>query len=139
MANDRSGGKLILMQVPIHRTGDKNMFKQKVFAVAAVAVAIGLPGLVVPEPASAGMFDMMNPSRWFGGNRDYYDDDYRYGYGRGRYGYGGPYGWGGGPYGWGGGPYGWGGGYPGYGYGYPYGVVPGAGTTQKQAPPRLPE
>jgi hypothetical protein len=65
------------------------MFKQKVFAVAAGAVAIGLSGLVAPEPASAGMFDMMNPSRWFGNNNNRYYEDDSY-YRGGRYGYGGP-------------------------------------------------
>ena len=45
--------------------------------------AIGLGAVTVAE---AGMFDMMNPSRWFGGgDRDY--DRHRYGYG----GFGGPY------------------------------------------------
>lgn len=80
--------------------------------VIQLVIAAGM-GLGAISVAGAGMFDMMNPSRWFGDrDRDY--DRHRYG------GYG-PYGWGGGPYGWGGGPYGWGGGGP-YGWGGgPYG------------------
>ncbi|MEA3410805.1 MAG: hypothetical protein U9R74_04615 [Pseudomonadota bacterium] len=112
------------------------MFKPRLIAFAAAVATVGLSGVAVPGTASAGMFDMMNPSKWFNSssNRDrYYDRDYYYGRG--------PYGYGGGPYGWGGGYPGYGYGYPGYGfpgYGYPYGGVPGAGTTQQQAP-RLPE
>jgi len=74
------------------------------------------------------MGDMMNPSKWTGGNkdRDRYNDDYGPGYGYGGYpgyGYGGPgYGYGGAP--------GYGG-YPGYGgdpgYGSGYGGDPGYG------------
>ena len=75
------------------------------------------------------MGNIMNPSRWFGGDHDRYYD-------RGYYGYGGPYG-GYGPWGYGGygGPYGpWGGGYPGYGYGAPvvapYAVAPAAPAAE---------
>jgi len=81
------------------------------------------------------MGNMMNPSKWMGGNKDndrY--DDYRGGPG---YGYGGPgYGYYGGYPGYGGPGYGYYGGYPGYGgpgYGYggypAYGGYPGYGGT----------
>jgi hypothetical protein len=113
-------------------------------AVTALALGAVAPAKVLP----AGMFDMMNPGKWFGDDDDYYGRYGRYGYGP--YGYGGgPYGWGGGPYGWGGphggwgGPYGWGGGpygwggYPGYGAGNTIVVTP-KGSDEKSAP-RLPE
>jgi hypothetical protein len=59
-------------------------------------LTVGLGSLVTAQMAQAFDFgNMMNPSRWFGGDRDRYYDDYRYG----RYGYGGPYGGWGGPYG----------------------------------------
>jgi hypothetical protein len=67
--------------------------------------------------------DMMNPSKWMGGNknRDRDDRDYYgpgYGYGGPGWGYGGPgYGYGGPGYGYGGPGYGYGG--PGWGYGAP--------------------
>jgi hypothetical protein len=95
--------------------------------------------------SSANAFDMgnmMNPSKWMGGNKDKdrYDDygpgpGYGYGGGPG-YGYGpGPgYGYGGGPgYGYGPGPgYGYGGG-PGYGYGgNPAYSAPGAGSNDAE-------
>lgn len=103
-------------------------------AVIATSIGVGAIGA-----AYAGMFDMMNPSRWFGGNRDYYDYDRygRYGYG-GPHGYG-PYGYGGGPYGYG--PYGYGGGWghPGYG-GYPSTIVVNPRSEGgSKATPRLPE
>lgn len=105
----------------------------------AIAAVLGLGSTL--NVAQAGMFDMINPSRWFDNDRDDY-----YGYG-GPYGHGpyGPYGYG--PYGYGG-PYGGWGGYPGYGYpgyGYPgYGpstivVNPGAQQGQQQQQQRLPE
>ncbi|MGB5540792.1 MAG: hypothetical protein WBO37_11930 [Gammaproteobacteria bacterium] len=83
------------------------------------------------------MGNMMNPSKWMGGNNDsdrYDDYDYDYGYGGPGYGYGGYPGYGYGGYG---GPgYGYGGyGGPGYGYGgyggpgYGYGGYPGYGAT----------
>lgn len=98
--------------------------------------------LVAGSAAAFNMGDMMNPSKWMGGNkdRDRYDDDYYYegpGYGGPGYGYGGPgYGYGGPGYGYGGGPgYGYGGpgyGGPGYGYGggpgYGYGGAPAYGA-----------
>ena len=130
------------------------MARRKALVSAVVLVALGMAEPAVTNFAQAGMFDMMNPSKWFGGSRDrdYYDRDYYYGrgWGGGPYGWGGgPYGWGGGPYGWGGGPYGWGGGPYGWGgwgypgaYAYPYAVVPGTATTQQQAPapaPKVPE
>jgi len=102
--------------------------------------ALGMAGLTLTGAAHAFNFgNMMNPSRWFGGNDDYYDRGYyRYG-GYGPYGWGGP--WGGGGYG----PYGWGGpwGYPG-GYGYGGGspstiVVTPQGGESKAPAPRAPE
>ena len=87
--------------------------------------------LLVASPVSAfDMGNMMNPSKWMGGNkdRDHYDDYY----GGPGYGYGGPPGYGyGGPYGYGAPPgYGYGA-PPGYGYGgapgYGYGSAPGYG------------
>jgi hypothetical protein len=79
--------------------------------------------------------NMMNPSRWFGGNRDRYYGDYGYGYGGPGYGYGPPgYGYGAPGYGYGAPGSGYGGvpgyGAPGYGYGAPgygYGGAPGYG------------
>ena len=95
-------------------------------------VLIVAAGLLLANPVSAfDMGDMMNPSKWTGGNkdRDRYDDyGPGYGYGGPGYGYGGPgYGYGGPGYGYGGGP-GYGG-YPGYGGdpGYGYGGAPGYG------------
>ncbi len=74
--------------------------------------------LLVGSADAMNFGDMMNPSKWMGGNsnRDRYDDGY----------YGGGPGWGGYPgYGYPG--YGYGG-YPGYGYpGYGYGGYPGYG------------
>lgn len=86
------------------------------------ATAVGLAAFLAGSAAQAFDFgNMMNPSRWFGGDNDRYYDRY-YGGRYGPYGYG-PYGGGwGGPYGGWGGPYGWGG-YPGYGGGYPSTIV----------------
>jgi hypothetical protein len=107
------------------------------------AVMAGLGALATAGPAQAFNFgDVMNPNRWFGGDRDrdrYYDYD-RYGGGYGPYGWGGPYGYRGGP--WGGyGPWGGGwGGYPGYGPGSTIVVTPqSGGASDKPPPPRLPE
>jgi len=81
--------------------------------------------------------DMMNPSRWMGGNHDRYDDYRGRGYG---YGYGYP-GWGPGygGYGYPGWGYpGWG--YPGYGYGdrrgsnAPIIITPQSGVRQGPPP-----
>ncbi len=118
----------------------------KRFAIFSLAAAASLGGLSLTGPVQAGMFDMMNPGEWFGGDRDrYYDHPYRYG--GGPYGWGGPYGGYGGPYGgWGGGPYG--GGYGPYGWGGPYGGgYGGPGSTivvtpqggGKESAPQLPE
>ena len=112
------------------------MQKEKI-SVRAAFVAVGL--LCAGTACAFDMGNMMNPSKWMGGDKDkdrYYDD-----YGPG-YGYGGPgYGYGGPGYGYGGYPgYGYGGygGYPGYGGyggygGYPgyggYGGYPGYGTS----------
>lgn len=86
---------------------------------AAVAAVIGLSGVAGPSIAHAGgMFDMMNPSKWFSSDRDRWDDRYYWG-GPNRW--GGPYGWGK-PYSWGG-PYGYG------GWGGPWGGYPGASRT----------
>lgn len=113
------------------------MLRRKMIVLVTALAALGLSDLVLTKTAEAGMFDMMNPSRWFSDrDRGYYDRGYYgrgYGRGYGPYGYGGgPYGWGGYPGygGWGGGPYGWG--------GYPYGGVPVTGAT-KEAAPKLPE
>lgn len=103
--------------------------------VYGVMAALGAGGLALSQGANAGgPFNMMNPSKWFGGNNDRYDDDYYY---RDRYYGGGPYG-GYGP-GWGGyGPYGYGPGWGGYGYGYPpYGYPQQQQTTP--APERVPQ
>lgn len=127
---------------------------RKLLVSPLAAITLGLGALVTTGPVHAINFgDMMNPGRWFGGDRDRYDDRY---YGGGPYGYGGPYGWGGpyggwgGPYGYGGGPWGgygpyggWGG-YPGYGAGYAPGntivVTPQESGSKKSEPaPRLPE
>ena len=92
------------------------------------STAIVASGLLLASTAHAfDMGNMMNPSKWMGGNKnsDRYDD---YG-GPGGYG-GGPGGYGGGPGGYGGGPGGYGGvpgygGAPGYGGGTGYGGAPG--------------
>lgn len=111
------------------------------------AVTVGLGALATTGPAQAFNFgDVMNPGRWFGGDRDrdrYYDGDRYYG-GYGPYGYrGGPWGGGYGPWGGGYGPYGgWGGGYPGYGPGSTIVVTPQSGSSSNDRPPpppRLPE
>jgi hypothetical protein len=98
-------------------------YKAKKYGVIAVAA-----GLLVAGQAQAFNFgNIMNPSRWFGGNRGYdrYDDYYGPGYGGYGPGYGG-YGPGYGGYGYPG--YGGGYGYPGYGgYGYPGYGVPATG------------
>jgi len=105
----------------------------KTLSAVALAAVVGL-GTYVPPAAALNFGDMMNPSRWMGGNRnhDRYNDDY---YDDGPYGrWGGPYGggpWGGGPYGGYGGPWGAPGyGYPGYGY---PGAAPGAPATAAPA------
>lgn len=120
---------------------------QKSFRAFTAVAAVVLEGLIANPAASAGIFDMMNPSRWFGNDRD------RHYYGPGNYwgpghygGYGGPGYWGGpgyygySPYGGWGGPWG---GYRGYGYGPGSTIVvtPQTGSSQKSAgqPPRLPE
>ena len=105
---------------------------RKSVLVAGALAALALAGMPSADVAHArGMGDWMNPSKWFGGNRDrdYYGSDYYggpgYGWGGPGYGYGGPgYGWGGPGYGYGGPGYGYGGpgdgwGRPGYGYGAP--------------------
>jgi hypothetical protein len=98
--------------------------KEITVRLAFVAISLSLASTAY----AFDMGNMMNPSKWMGGNKDNdrYDD-----YGRG-YGYGGPgYGYGGPGYGYGGYPGGYGyGGYPGYGYGgypggYGYGGYPG--------------
>ncbi len=122
------------------------MNRKKLVSLAAT-VTIGLGALVTAGAAQAFNFgDMMNPGRWFGGDRDRYYDRYDRGYGwGGPYGsYGGPYGYGGGPWGgygpYGGGPYGGWGGYPGYGPGSTIVVTPQGGrSSEGPAPPRLPE
>lgn len=110
------------------------------------ATVIGLGSLGTAGLAQGGMFDLMNPGRWFGNDYDRYDRyDRYYGYGPyryGRHGWGGPYGGWGSPYGWGGGPWGGGwGGYPGYGPGNTIVVTPQGGKSSDRPaePPRLPE
>ena len=115
------------------------MKKAAIFPVATMA-ALVVGALAPIAPVSAGMFDMMNPGRWFDDDDDRY---YRYGrYGHGPYGYRGPYGYGpygyGAPYGYGpyggyGGPYG----YPGYGAGNTIVVTPQ--SSGEKAAPRVPE
>ena len=102
------------------------------------STAIVASGLLLASTAHAfDMGNMMNPSKWMGGNKnsDRYDDyggPGGYGGGPGGYG-GGPGGYGGGPGGYGGGPGGYGGGpggyggAPGYGGGSGYGGTPGYG------------
>jgi hypothetical protein len=84
--------------------------------------------------------NMINPSKWFGGNKnrgDYYDDRWGgpgYGYGGPGYGYGGPgYGYGGPGYGYGGPGYGYGA--PGYGSGNPNHGYDAPGQAGAGAPP----
>jgi hypothetical protein len=120
---------------------------RKTITAYAAIMAVGLGGLsAIPSVDAAGFnpMNMMNPSKWMGGNKDRYYDDYDDYYG-GPYGpppgagWGGP-GWGG-PYGgpgygapgWGGyrGPYG----APGYGAA-PYGAAPGyAAPTKRESTP----
>jgi hypothetical protein len=87
----------------------------------ATTLILGVTILTAGGAACAVNFgDMMNPSKWMGGNKDRDYDGYGpgYGYGGPGYGYGGPgYGYGGPGYGYGGPGYGYGG--PGYGYGGP--------------------
>ena len=106
---------------------------KKLMVTAGSLAVLGLSGLAVSVPAqAAGFGDFMNPSKWFGKDRDrdyYYDRGY---YGRGPYGYGYP---------------GYGYGYPGYGYGYPgwgygapgYGYPAQSGGSTTQAPPPPPQ
>jgi hypothetical protein len=100
------------------------MTKRAIFA-AAIAVAMGLSAVAVPDVARAdGIFNNMNPFNWlFGRDRDdHYYRDHRYGPGR----WGGPYGWGD-PYRWNG-PWG----APGYGGPQTVIVIPGK-TSDKSA------
>jgi hypothetical protein len=124
---------------------DNTVTRKTIISLAAIA-ALSLGSMAPTGVAQAtNMFNFMNPNKWFGDNdRDYYR--YR-GYGYGPYGYGGPWGYGGGPWGYGGGPWGYGGGpwgyggYGGYGGGHPSTIVvnPSSGSSDKAAPPRLPE
>jgi hypothetical protein len=110
--------------------------------LTSAGAALSLAALILSAPVQAvGFGDMMNPGKWFGGNKndDYYDGPYGYpGYGYpGGYGYGYPGGYGGYPgYGYGGYPgYGYGG-YPGYG---PQGYAPqGYGGQGSSAPAPAP-
>jgi hypothetical protein len=108
-----------------------------------VSWIVAAVGLALAGTAQAFDFgNMMNPSKWMGGDNDRYDD-YRGGYGYPGYGYGGYPGYGG----YGGYPgYGGYGGYPGYGGygGYPgYGGYGGYGGSpvviMPQNSPRAPE
>jgi hypothetical protein len=107
------------------------MRTKAVVTLAAVA-ALGVGALAPVASSAKGFGDFMNPSKWFGGGRDYDHDYYRggsgygypgYGYGYPGYGYPG-YGWGGVP------PYGLG--YP--GYGYPPQVAPAQPSQGSPAP-----
>jgi len=128
---------------------------RKKLVTLTVAATCGLGALATTGTASAFNFgDMMNPGRWFGGDRDrdrYYDYD-RYWGGYGPYGYrGGPWGgygpWGGGYGPWGGGYGPWGGGYGpwggygGYGPGNTIVVTPRGDSSNDKPPPppRAPE
>jgi hypothetical protein len=116
-------------------------------------------GLLFAGTASAfDMGNMMNPSKWMGGNDDddyYYDDYYDYppppGYGAPGYGYGAP-GYGGPDYGYGApgyggpgpgygapGPGGYGGGAPGYGAGPAYSAPQGGSSAESTEILRLKE
>jgi hypothetical protein len=138
-----SGGNFkISITVYVEEQTVQNRKIQRKIIMAAISVLLASP---------AGAFDMgnmMNPSKWMGGNKDRYDDYDDYGGGPGYgypggppgYGYGGPPGYGYGGPGYGGAPgYGYGGapGYgpgPGYGYGGGYGGVPGYGAAPYAAP-----
>ncbi|HEB96859.1 MAG TPA: sulfur globule protein CV3 [Sedimenticola thiotaurini] len=96
---------------------------KKAILLLGSTLAVGMASVAyLPSAAAGNMFNMFNPSKWFGSDRHY--DDYYYDRWGGPYGYrgwgpgwGGP-GWGYGPaYGWGGYPYGYG--YPPYGYAAP--------------------
>lgn len=119
------------------------MKRKTLVSMVGLATLFVVDAAVLNVAQAWNMGNMMNPSRWFDDDDDYYRG-YRYGgygpygYGGGPWGYGGPYGYGGGPYG-----YGWGG-YPGYGGGYPSTIVvnPSGNTNRAPAPapaPRLPE
>ena len=89
------------------------------------STAIVASGLLLAGTAHAfDMGNMMNPSKWMGGNKnsDRYDD------------YGGPGGYGGGPAGPAYGGSGYGGGYPGT-YGAPYGYAPQAAAPAQPGTP----
>lgn len=114
--------------------------KTKSAIACSTLVLLGCSALSITQSAHAfNPMNMMNPSKWMGGNNRNYDDDYYYdrygGYGGGPWGYN--RGWG--P-GWGGyGPgygYGWPGYGPGYGYGAPAYGQSGSGTS---APPPVPQ
>jgi hypothetical protein len=97
------------------KTKERHMRNKAIKCSTAIVVS----GLLLASTANAfDMGNMMNPSKWMGGNKnsDRYDD-----YG------GGPGGYGGGPGGYGGGPGGYGGGPGGYGGAPGYGGVPGYG------------
>jgi hypothetical protein len=93
-------------------------------AMAVRLAFVAMSGLFACSAYAFDMGNMMNPSKWMGGDKDRYDD-----YPRGPgYGYGGPGYYGGYP-GYGGPGYGYGG-YPGYpGPGYGYGGYPGYGGS----------
>lgn len=121
------------------------MKRKTLISITAVAAVVMADVAVINVAQAFNMGNMMNPSRWFGGDRDrdrdrYYDRGYYRGYGYGPYGgYGGPYGGYGGPYGGYGGYPGYGG-YGGYGGGYPGStIVVNPGGSSKTPPPRAPE
>lgn len=107
------------------------MSNQSAMAAGMLLAFVGTAAFTQTVQAD-GMFNMMNPSKWFGNSGRY--DDY---YDRDRYYYRDHYGpWGG--YGPGYGP-GWGGyGYPGYPGYYPgYNIV--QPTTKEPSPPPVPQ
>ena len=119
---------------------------KKIFGTTTALLTLACAGFAYAPTGLASGFspmNMMNPSKWMGGNDryddDYYDRGYGYGgpYGYPGYGYGGPgYGYGGPGYGYGGPGYGYGYGAPGYGYGAPgYGYGGAPSQQQQPAPP----
>jgi hypothetical protein len=114
--------------------GKESVTKQKRIIFSVVLTLGGGCLAVAPGVQAIDFGNMMNPSKWMGGNNDRYDDYYDYGP-YGPYGGYGP-GWYGSPYGHG--PYGgYGYGYPGYGYGYP--GYPQQQQSSEPPPPPLPQ
>ena len=116
---------------PDTTTVDEVSMNSRLLGSIGAVAALSAAGLVAVPAQAANFGDMMNPGKWFGGNRDYDRDYYRYpgyGYGYPGYGYGYP--------GYGYGYPGYGYGNPGYGYGYP---GQGAGNSNQPAPAPTPQ